>query len=363
MKPEVRSALVELSKQSGVGIYIVGGPVRDRLMGKPVKDFDLAVEGEVEPFAEAAGRLLPGSEIRSFGRFGTARLIWEGGRLDFARTRGELYTAPAALPIVRPADIHTDLIRRDFTVNAMAEPLAGGEPLDFHGGRRDLKAKVLRILHIGSFADDPTRVFRAARFAGRFGFKLEPMTERALRAAVEARQPGLLSRERIREELLRILEEKDPAKALALLKAWGALPYVWEGLSWTAADFKDPDPWVRLGLLALRLGPRGAAFLDSFNLERSKRGSLGLALEIAARKATPPYYDALTQRILVLGVAKLAPAALAAPLAGGEDIKALGLKPGPYFGSLLEELARAQWAGKLKTRAQALAWLKTKAKS
>jgi tRNA nucleotidyltransferase (CCA-adding enzyme) len=142
-------------------------------------------------------------------------------KIDVGQTRAESYPEPGALPEVRPASITEDLGRRDFTINAMALPLSGdGELLDPHGGLGDLRAGVLRVLHDRSFLDDPTRALRAARYAARFGFELEPETERLLRDA----DVSTASEDRIDNELRRIAAEDDPAAALRLIAAWGVMP-------------------------------------------------------------------------------------------------------------------------------------------
>ena len=151
-------------------------------------------------------------------RFGTATVRVGDLVVDLARSRAEAYEHPGALPAVTPAPIAEDLARRDFTINAMALPLTGeAELIDPHGGLDDLRAGRLRVLHEGSFVDDPTRALRAARYAARFGFGLEPRTEELLRAA----DLSTVSDDRVQAELRRIAAEDDPAAALALILAWG----------------------------------------------------------------------------------------------------------------------------------------------
>jgi tRNA nucleotidyltransferase (CCA-adding enzyme) len=199
-----------------VPAYLVGGVVRDLLLGRDVADLDVAIEG-------GAGALedLPGFSREREGLFLTGRLERGGVKIDIAQTRAESYPAPGALPEVRPASIDEDLARRDFTVNAMAFPLSGDrELLDAHGGLDDLRAGRLRILHERSFVDDPTRALRAARYAARFGFELEPETERLLREA----DVSTVSEDRTENELRRIASEDDPAAALRLIAEWGVMP-------------------------------------------------------------------------------------------------------------------------------------------
>jgi tRNA nucleotidyltransferase (CCA-adding enzyme) len=198
-----------------VPAYLVGGVVRDLLLGREVADLDVAIEGDTEALNE-----LPGFSLERDALFLTGRLEQGDMKIDVAQTRAESYPAPGALPEVRPASIAEDLARRDFTVNAMAFPLTGEhELLDPHHGLDDLRAGLLRMLHEGSFVDDPTRALRAARYAARFGFELESETERLLRQA----DLTTVSEDRIGKELSHIAGEDDPAAALRLIVDWGVL--------------------------------------------------------------------------------------------------------------------------------------------
>ena len=204
---ELRAAL------DGERAWLVGGAVRDLLLGIDHPDLDIAVEGD----AAALARRL-GGEAVAHERFATATAMAGGVRVDLAGTRTETYERPGALPAVKPAAIEADLARRDFTVNAMAVPLEGApELLDPHGGLGDLRAGLLRVLHGSSFADDPTRALRAARYAVRLGFELETETAELLASA----DLGAVSADRVEAELRRIAAEPDPAAAVALLAEWG----------------------------------------------------------------------------------------------------------------------------------------------
>ncbi len=173
----LRSAYPELEAvhelAGGKPVYLVGGAVRDLLLGRGRADIDLVVEGDA---AALATRL--GGEVVEHERFATAKADLDGHEVDIATARAESYPHPGALPEVQPtAGIADDLARRDFTINAMAIPLRRDpELIDPHRGREDLEAGLLRVLHGGSFEDDPTRALRAARYAARFDFELEPET-------------------------------------------------------------------------------------------------------------------------------------------------------------------------------------------
>jgi tRNA nucleotidyltransferase (CCA-adding enzyme) len=199
-----------------VPTYLVGGVVRDLLLGADGVDLDVAVEGDTEALAD-----IPGYEPERDELFLTGRLQSGDRKIDIAQTRAEGYPRPGALPEVRPAPIGDDLARRDFTVNAMAYPLKeNGELIDPHEGLEDLRAGRLRVLHDRSFIDDPTRALRAARYAARFGFDLDPGTARLLAEA----DLSTVSNDRVQNELRRIAEEDDPARALQLIVDWGVMP-------------------------------------------------------------------------------------------------------------------------------------------
>jgi tRNA nucleotidyltransferase (CCA-adding enzyme) len=199
-----------------VPAYLVGGVVRDLLLGIGGADLDVAIEGDPAALAD-----MPGFTVERDALFLTGRLEQRGVKIDVAQARAESYPRPGALPEVRPASIGEDLARRDFTVNAMAFPATGErELIDPHGGLDDLRAGLLRVLHKASFVDDPTRALRAARYAVRFGFELEPGTAALLRDA----DLSTVSEDRIDNELERIAAEEDPAKSLALIVDWGVMP-------------------------------------------------------------------------------------------------------------------------------------------
>ena len=196
-------------------VYLVGGAVRDLLLGRERTDLDIAVEGD----AAALGRRL-GGEIRTHARFATATVHVDDVELDLATTRSETYPAPGALPAVRPAPLSEDLARRDFTVNAMALSLAGEpELIDPHGGLRDLEGATLRVLHDRSFVDDPTRALRAARYAARYGLTLEAGTETLLRDA----DLDTVSRDRVEAELRKLAREPRSRRGFELLDDWGLI--------------------------------------------------------------------------------------------------------------------------------------------
>lgn len=223
-------------------IYLVGGVVRDILLGYPIREFDLVIEGDSTEFAEFIVKKF-GGRVMMHPKFGTATWVLNDSTLkrlnfpsfelsdfslsfDLISARSETYSHPGALPTISRSNIDDDLRRRDFTINAMAIRLDGGhfgELLDPLGGEMDLEQKLIRFLHKGSFIDDPTRMFRAVRYAMRYGFDLEPDTRRALYDGEARTILSQLSGERIRHEFDLIFEEANPVEMLEMLKGLNIL--------------------------------------------------------------------------------------------------------------------------------------------
>lgn len=215
-----------LAGERGVRAHLVGGFVRDMLLGRPNLDVDIVVEGDGVAFAQEAGERL-GVKVRVHRRFGTAVLVLGGDvHVDVTSARTEYYTRPGALPTVERSSLRQDLLRRDFSINAMAaciDPDCLGAIADPFGGMRDLERGVVRVLHTLSFVEDPTRVFRAARFEQRYAFRIDEQTESLARQAVELGMLDEVSGARVREELIAILDEERSYPVFARLADLGAL--------------------------------------------------------------------------------------------------------------------------------------------
>ena len=271
--PGVSSAVLEALKSAALDVGIprlalVGGVVRDlllhRRLGRPwagVPDLDWVVEGEAARLAAVLqSRCGPQrvTAVQEYGTFGTVALQLDGVPLDLATARQERYPAPAQNPVVQAGPLFADLVRRDFTINAMALDLLSGELVDPHGGLRDLEQGQLVFLHDKSVSDDPTRVIRAARYAARLGLQLSPEATRQVMQtlkswpwawrsgdAPESAPPALATR--LRMELERLLEREPWREALDLLEGWKALPLLDSALQ------RDPQRSQRL-LWGRRLG-------------------------------------------------------------------------------------------------------------
>ncbi|HTD53587.1 MAG TPA: hypothetical protein VK780_11230, partial [Thermoanaerobaculia bacterium] len=356
--------------------------MRDLLLGRPVHDLDFAVEGDAVSLAgDVAGEL--GVEARAYGRFGTATVTDGGDRLDFAATRSETYERPGALPRVEPASIEEDLGRRDFSVHAMALPLAPGRGrrlLDPFGGREDLARRRLRLLHPRSFEDDPTRAYRAARYANRLKFSIEPRTLRAARGAVATGFFEAISGNRRRRELRLILSEPRPAGAVRQMARLGLLPTLHPSLPASGAALAR---LAAAGKLAARAGQTTSWILYllvwSAGLTASESEALAgrLALSGEEKRILTSWRETLARlsasgrrprpsQVAALGLTADETAAAAvcsgreevrallrqqlrsAPVElsiGGRDLVRSGVSPGPEVGRLLARTLAARRDG------------------
>lgn len=381
-------------------LYIVGGYVRDLLLGLPSLDLDLVVEGDAIAFGRQLVRSLGGS-LLPHKAFGTAVWTLAPGRglpefIDLISARRERYARPGALPSVEFSTIQDDQYRRDFTINTLALRLDGpqaGQILDAWGGLADLRAGVIRVLHDQSFTDDPTRILRALRFSGRLGFMLERKTLQQLRANVRTLEA--VSGERVANELDLILQEPQRSKILSSLQKYGVLRALHPGLRFTPAmagalaAARPPAPlWgvdatqAELGLvvwLAQHAPATAQAVTQRLRLTADLAAACQAAANLrtkAAKLANLPN-SALTytlQRAPQLAVyalyslqrtAPLGPRLLAyarrwrnlQPYTDGNALKARGLKPGKAYGQILQTLRTAWLDGKVKTRKQEAALL------
>jgi tRNA nucleotidyltransferase (CCA-adding enzyme) len=213
----------EVAAEKDVRPYLVGGPVRDLLLGRPGIDVDLTLEEGGSTLARALAKRVDG-RVRSFPQFLTYKVTAEGfPEIDITTARKERYRKPGALPAVTAGRLKDDLLRRDFTINAIAMGLVDGKLHDPANGEQDLRDRVVRVLHDRSFIDDPTRIFRAIRLATRLGFSIHPETAQLMRDAIAANALSTVSRERIWREVFLAMDEDDAPAVVTALASEGAL--------------------------------------------------------------------------------------------------------------------------------------------
>jgi tRNA nucleotidyltransferase (CCA-adding enzyme) len=379
---EAIGAARRLARDEGRPLFLAGGAVRDLLLGRPVLDLDLIVEGDAPSFARRLGSAL-NAEPRVHPRFGTATLSLPGGvRLDLAASRRETYERPGALPRVEPASIREDLERRDFTINALALEIAPrSRLLDPFGGQADLEKGIVRMLHPGSPRDDPTRACRAVRYANRLGFRIEPRTRRWI---VEASRGGVfdaISGDRLRRELRLLFSEANRAGALRLMTGLGLDTALDPALARAPSALRafaraervaERHPGRTSWLLYLLVWTAGLGAGDTLRLSRR----LALAGEEGRRVRSWPAawkeiqtdpVRATPSRLLSRGLSgdeiAAAAARLPAPAGrrleraltaldirlsiGGRDLIAAGVPAGPRIGRALEAALAARRDGKI----------------
>jgi tRNA nucleotidyltransferase (CCA-adding enzyme) len=330
---------------SGDPVYLVGGAVRDLLLGRGRADIDLVVVGDAAELAAALG-----AEVVEHERFATAKVELDGHEVDIASARAETYPRPGALPEVAPgADVETDLARRDFTINAMAIPLAGGPRLiDPHAGRADLEAGVLRVLHGDSFVDDPTRALRAARYAARFGFAPEPLTAALLRKA----DLSTVSAERREADLLRLAAEPNAARGFELLAEWGLVEPRPNGIELVRQVNRlfGSEMWREVGnrdraMLSAALGPAGG----EEELAKAKPRQPSQAVELA--RGRDPVELTLARALGAEWLDRyLSEWRQVALEIDGDDMIAAGVPQGPALGRGLNEALRRKLDGEIAGR-------------
>jgi tRNA nucleotidyltransferase (CCA-adding enzyme) len=331
-------------------VYLVGGAVRDLMLGRGRGDIDLVVEGDPAALARALGA----EPVAEHSRFGTLKVDLDGHQVDIAAARRESYARPGALPTVDVgAPIRTDLTRRDFTVNAMAVPLAEPrELIDPYDGQADLEAGMLRVIHAGSFVDDPTRAIRAARYAARLGFGIEERT----RELIQATDLGTVSPDRQAGELRRLAEEETAVRGLELLAGWGLVRPRAGGESFALARDVDrlmaAPPWSEevdraAAILAAALGPwvgeealTGARPSRPSEAVRLARGRDPVELVLARAAGAEWLDDWLRWREVSLEIT-------------GADLIAAGVS-GPAVGEALEAALTAKLDGEAESRADEL---------
>jgi tRNA nucleotidyltransferase (CCA-adding enzyme) len=381
---------------------VVGGFVRDLLLGLKSEDLDIVVEGEGLALAQHLAQHWQ-ADIRIHEVFGTAVLSLPCGRkVDIATARTEYYEFPAALPTVQFSSLRQDLDRRDFTINAMAidiSPAGFGNLLDYFGGYADLKLGLVRILYSHSFIDDPTRMFRAIRFEQRYGFVLENQTEQLMKNSITAGVWRQLSPERIARELVLIFKEnrcRRILKRLDSIRLWPALfcdvqmdGEMWEWLRRSQQVrfiveryTKIELPWLVIPMLLFhRLDQeRSRQYIESLkftgrqreNIEETLLGQQMIVEQLRKRDLTaweiyqllsPLSAEAILFFATILCHHKSATRHILRylrelqgikPLLGGEDIRQLGIKQGPIIGDILRAIRREKLNGGLRTRQEEL---------
>ena len=373
LKPEHRQILTDLSPGN---LYLVGGSVRDQLMGREANDLDITVVGDAcglaKQFAGATG-----GECTVHERFGTATVVTNGMSIDLITARRERYPRPGVLPEVSPGTLEDDLARRDFSVNAMAISMGDGTLVDNHHGAEDLQKGVIRTLHPHSFHEDPTRILRAIRYEQRLGFTIPNLTEFQLRAAAANHALDHISGDRIRHELEKAAQERDPLPIfrrmsdLDIFRAihrhwqpdlanvpedWQADPVGWMVVStWSCGPvileevikrLHMPSEWSR----PVRAGNemrRGLAGLNQTSTPaeicRVLAPAEGILEGLDAGRLLPTAAEAISRYLSEWRHLR--------PELDGRDLIRMGMREGPELGRLMDDLKRLRLNQATATRA------------
>ena len=385
-----------LCSERGEHLYLVGGAVRDLILGRRIFDLDIVVEGDAGELAKSLV-MRKGGAVVLHPRFGTSKVHHGDSTLDFATARAESYSRPGALPTVRQGTIEEDLLRRDFTVNAMAVrlgPDSFGDVIDPCRGQEDLKRGWIRVLHDRSFIDDATRMLRALRYEQRLGFQLEPRTEELLR-----RDIGMLatiSGDRIRHELELIFTEEEPEKVIARADDLGVLREIYpilKGKEWLEEKLRrarsglSPVPTaVCFCLMAYHLTSVGAKeFAERLKLpktvSRAVDDTIRLRDNLSALTDPELPRSVICQRLEGYNIYSIMTSAIAEgnplvserlqlyvdklrhvkPLLRGKALQEMGLAPGERLGELLRDLRWAKMDERVRTKKDeeelVLSWL------
>lgn len=374
------------ANESGQRLYLVGGIVRDLLLGRPNFDLDLVVEGDALKLAQNLAKVSQ-AKLTTHKRFGTAKLDYKDSSLDITTARRETYAKPGALPTVTPGTIKDDLFRRDFTINAMAISLNWdnyGVLADPHNGKQDLDSGLIRILHKQSFTDDATRILRAIRYEQRLGFQIEPETLQLLLRDIP--MLDTISSERIRYDLELILKEETPETILKRAHQLGVLQKLHPSLKgdgWLARKFEQARLLSKKSQLlplyfSLLIYPltelENEQFLSRINppkkLAQVMRNTLQIKkylsdLSKPSVKPSEIYYllhgyqpaaiqtnaiatnSPVARRYLQLFLKRLR---YVKPLLDGDDLKAMGIPTGPQLGRILKALHQAKLNNEVETK-------------
>jgi len=395
----------DISSRNNLPAYLVGGFVRDLLLGVKNLDLDFVVEQDAIRLAQDFAQRLNAHLIRH-KRFRTATVILRPNfKVDFATARRESYPYPAALPLVTSGSLRDDLFRRDITINAMAISINSknfGQLIDFFGGKDDLKNKKIRILHSLSFIDDPTRILRMIRFAQRYNFRIEPKTLACLKEALNMRMLDRIQPQRVRNELILLLKEEEPWKQIKRLQRLVGLKFISPHLSLSQNNYKllnaiqsqisrfkknyparrQLDSWLIyfIGIMdALKpndiklvckkfVFPKGdeRRMLSFHSFCRKVIYGLG------KNKVSPVkifnLLEPLTYEVTLLIKAKAKSSNVKRHMENylkiyngmricisGDDLHKLGIKPGPYYEKIFKRVLKARLKGLVRTKEDELA--------
>nr|WP_232192546.1 MULTISPECIES: CCA tRNA nucleotidyltransferase [Thermoanaerobacter] len=365
--------LKEISLKTKIKSYIVGGVVRDFLLGVKNLDIDVVVEGDGIEFAYILLSYLKG-DIVVYEAFRTATLSYHNFSIDIISARKEYYECPAALPTIEFSNIYDDMARRDFTINALAYDVMEGKILDYFNGLEDLKKGVIRVLHSKSFIDDPTRIFRAIRYATRYSFEIEEKTHNLMKESIE--NIRLLSADRIRNELLLVLKEDKAKEMIEKIISYGIDKVIFDEITLNTQnldtvytnievelyrflvlfyylkeeDINEIEKKLRINKIYFK------ALKDLFFLREQLNCQNKNIRKI--RETIDKTKEEVLRAIEVMEGEKAEKIIKGKLTVRGKDIKNLGLPPSPLYGELLDKVFEAKINGIITTGEEEIEFLK-----
>ena len=396
----------DVAKELSFSAYLVGGSVRDLLMGESNLDIDIVIEGDGIRFAQALGKKL-NAKVKTHQRFSTAVVISDSMKFDVATARTEYYESPAALPKVEISSIKKDLYRRDFSINSLAiklNPDNFGQLLNFFGGERDIREKTIRVLHNLSFIEDPTRAFRAVRFSERFGFKLSKHIINLMKTAVRINLFDKLSGSRLYDELNLLFLETKPLKTFKRLSELDLIKFIHPNLELTKEleetfeAIQETFAWFKLLFLEEEINKAHLFLMALFEglktherekalqrlsvpprakreiLEGIKQSKLVLSrLQSVLQEEKLIYYTfqplSLPTILFIIAKAKdeqkkraislyLTTLRKIKPVLTGKNLKDMKYRPGPLFNKIFKAILEARLEGKIKSREEEVKFVK-----
>lgn len=411
LKEPIRALVERTGREADrhrVPVYLVGGFVRDMILGRKNFDLDIVVEAPAIPFARKLAQIFK-AHLTVHEQFKTAKLILPAGdRIDLATAREEIYPTPGALPVVKPGHIRSDLFRRDFTINALAVRINKDhweDLVDPLGGLQDLQDKKIKVMHQKSFVDDPTRILRAVRFEQRLNYQMEPQTRESLARAIQNKAYRDVNIQRYFAEFKKILMEDSPARALKRLNEFNGLEFIHPTFKWNdeiANNFirigntfltfekrldgeRSADPWLVYFMALLEdLRPsHGEAVLKRFNLKKEDqvkvlrgRSVRALAADVCERRLPrSQVFEMLIPLSLenivylyALVLKKTARKRIECFITkdrrvtidlDGNDLMALGIPKGKSVGALLHEILLNKIDGNIRTKQDEIKWVRS----
>ena len=383
----------DIAEDMNARAYFVGGFVRDLILGANNLDLDIVIEGDGIAFAEKLSKSF-GSKLICHRRFKTATvMIGPDLKVDVATARKEFYPSPAHLPVVSTGSLKDDYFRRDFTINAMAISITGGnfgKLIDFFGGEADLRNKRICFLHDLSFIDDPTRILRAIRFEQRFNFKIEPKTLKYLKQAVKMKILNKVEPQRVRDELILLLKEERPIKQIRRMQGLTGFDFIIPALSVSKKTYqlissiekvcsshRIIDLWVVyfMGLIDTLDLKQAKKVCDKFAFGKqntkkiiaSKRINRKFITSLGKKGIKPSrifsLLSPLSYEVILLLKAKYNRGVIRRNIddflktyshmhlgVTGHDLQELGIRPGPNYQKILKKVFQARLDGMVKDR-------------